>query len=483
MSSSERVLFVLLIVTYLIVGALFAIRTPDWQAPDEPAHYNYVAQVTTNGCCPVLELGDWNSVYLDNLKGVHFRPDTLGDLGTIQYEDHQPPLYYLLESIIFRLTNGSLTALRLFSVLLGAGVVAGAYAVGKALLPNYPQIALGAAAFVAFLPQHIAMLAAVENDALAELIVAITLWGIVVYLKSGRVKAWQLGVLVGLGLLTKISTIFLAGLVPLAILIKWWLQRDTGRRSIPSLLQQAALFGLPALILAGIWWLRDLSVYGSPDIFGLGRHNQVVVGQLRTADYIAQLGVGEYLRRGLETTFDSFWGQFGWMALPLSNGIYAVILIFLGITALGWIIGLARPLEKPLSPPAGSQEDSLSNEETPPRKDTVFLPSLRSGEGAGVRSVFLPSQRAAWFILTLTAILALLQYLYYNSEFVQFQGRYMYPGLIPLGLWIALGLDGWRRLFFADRRGLVLWIAPAVIALLIPLDLYLVWRVIPSLAP
>ena len=464
MSSSERVLFVLLIAAYLVVGALFAFRTPDWQAPDEPAHYNYVAQVATNGCCPVLEAGDWNSTYLDSLKSARFRPDTLGDLGTIQYEDHQPPLYYLLEAIIFRLTNGSLTALRLFSVLLGAGVVAATVAVGKALLPDHPQIALGAAAFVAFLPQHIAMLAAVENDALAELIVALTLWGIVVHLKSGRVKAWHLGVLVGLGLLTKVSTLFLAGLVPLAILLRWWITRDPNapvNRPVQTALGLAYVrregtvmpfeplrrliaFGVPTLILAGGWWLRDLDVYGFPDIFGLGRHNQVVVGQLRTADYITQLGVGEYLRRGFETTFNSFWGQFGWMALPLNNGIYAVILIFVGITALGWLIGLRRPLT-----PAANR----------------------------------PAQRAAWFILSLTALLALLQYLYYNTEFVQFQGRYLYPGLIPLGLWIALGLDGWRRLIFADRRGVVLWIAPALIALLIPLDLYLVWRVIPGLAP
>ena len=449
MSPSERVLFVLLIMAYLIIGALFAVRTPAWQAPDEPAHYNYVAQVTTNGCCPVLEVGDWNSVYLDNLKAVRFRPDTLGDLATIQYEDHQPPLYYLLESVVFRLTNGSLIALRLFSVILGAGVVAGTYAVGKALLPKYPQIALGAAAFVAFLPQHIAMLAAVENDALAELIVAMTLWAMIVYLKSERIKAWQLGMLVGLGLLTKVDTLFLAGLVPLAILLKWWIKgRSLGAQGVAPLLREGILFALPALILGGIWWLRDLSVYGFPDIFGLGRHNLVVVGQLRTADYIAQLGVGQYLRSGLETTFDSFWGQFGWMALPLSNGIYTIILIFLGITGIGLIIGVIRRL-------------------TPEADHSA--------------------QRSAWAILSLTALLAVLQYLYYNSEFVQFQGRYMYPGLIPLGLWIALGLDGWRRLIFSgDNQGrnmLHPYVGVAVIALLIPLDLYLVWRVIPGLAP
>ena len=246
-------------------------------------------------------------------------------------------------------------------MLLGAGVVAGAYAVGKALLPDHPQIALGAAALRRLSAAACRHARRRQKRRLAELIVALTLWGIVVYLKSGRVKAWQLGVLVGLGLLTKVSTIFLAGLVPLAILLKWWIKRDPTmpvNRPVQTALglayvkregtvmpfeplRRLVAFGVPALILGGVWWVRDLSVYGFPDLFGLGRHNLVVADQLRTADYIAQLGVGEYLRRGLETTFNSFWGQFGWMALPLANGIYTLILIFLVVTAVGWIVGSA----------------------------------------------------------------------------------------------------------------------------------------------
>ncbi|MBK8031792.1 MAG: hypothetical protein IPK17_20350 [Chloroflexi bacterium] len=112
-------LFVLLIV-YVIVGALYAVRTPAWQAPDEPAHYNYAAQVAANGCCPVIEMGDWDSAYLDTLKAERFPPDLLDRLPTIQYEDHQPPLYYLLSGLVYRLTDGSLTALRLLSVLISA---------------------------------------------------------------------------------------------------------------------------------------------------------------------------------------------------------------------------------------------------------------------------------------------------------------------------------------------------------------------------
>jgi hypothetical protein len=472
-SALERTLFILLLLAYLVIGALYALRTPLYDAPDEPAHYNYVEQVRLNGCCPVIEVGDWDSPYLDQLKAAHFtNPDLLTRIDTVQYEDHQPPLYYLLASVVARVTDSSQTALRLFSVLIGAGVVIGAYGTAKALLPSHPQIALGAAALVAFVPQHLAMLAAINNDGLAELIVAVTLWLTVLYLKTERVRVWQLGILVGLGLLTKASTIFLVGIVPLAIVAKWWIKRDPnappsrtvmtelgrvyvrGQGEAPpfGLVRGLIVFAVIVVIMGGVWWLRNLSIYGVPDIFGLGRHNLVVADQLRTADLIAQVGVNEYLRRGIETTFNSFWGQFGWMALPLPSWMYAAILIFLALVAVGWVIGWARRLA--------------------PEPD-----------GA--------AQRAAWLILSLTAALAVLQYLYYNTEFVQFQGRYMYPGLIPLGVWIALGVDGWRRLAF-DREGRTgqpagalrpysIWFTPAVIGLLIPLNLYILWRVLPGL--
>lgn len=443
---TERVLLILLLLAYLVVGGLFAIRTPAWQAPDEPAHFNYVAQVATNGCCPLLDVGDWDSAYLNELKSARFAPELLGNLADIQFEDHQPPLYYLLSSLVFSVSGGSLTALRLFSLVIGAGVVLCAYAVGKALLPAQPQIALGAAAFVAFIPQHMATLASVNNDSLAELVVAATLLLTILYLKTERVKAWQLGVVVGIGLLTKVNTIFLVGLVPLAILLKWWTGRAVTTRARPVLpLRELAMFALPVIVLGGVWWARNVSVYGFPDVFGLGRHDLVVTDQARTAERIAEIGFSDYLRESVAITFNSFWGQFGWMAFPLQDWMYAVILLFLIVAALGWLVGLRHPL--------------------PPEPDR-------------------PAQRAAWLILGVTLVAAFAQYVYYNLEFLQLQGRYLYPALIPLGIVVALGFDGWRRLVFGGSDGrLRRYAGVALIALLVPLNLYLVWRVIPGLAP
>src|SRR5690606_11323727 len=131
----ERPLLALLL-AYLIVGSLFAALTPAWQVPDEPAHYNYARQIVRQRrCCPVIEPGDWNQAYLDQLKAARFAPELLDELDTIQYEDHQPPLYYQIVSFVYSWFGDSLVAMRLLSVLMGAGVVLCAYALAKALLP------------------------------------------------------------------------------------------------------------------------------------------------------------------------------------------------------------------------------------------------------------------------------------------------------------------------------------------------------------
>ena len=116
-ATSYTLLLVLLV--YLALVALFAFKTPPWQNPDEPAHYNYVAYLATEGKLPVLQMGDYDGAYLERLKAEKFPPAL--SIDPVRYEFHQPPLYYLLAAPVYWLSGGSLLALRLFSAVLGAG--------------------------------------------------------------------------------------------------------------------------------------------------------------------------------------------------------------------------------------------------------------------------------------------------------------------------------------------------------------------------
>ncbi len=440
MNNQHRVILIGIVIVYFALGLAFVVRTPAWQAPDEPAHYNYIAQIV-NGELPVIEPGDWDRLYLEQLTSANFAPDLLDGLPALRYEDHQPPLYYLLQAPVFALTGGSLIALRIVSLIMGVGVILAAYAIARELYPTKPIIALTAAAFPAFLPQYLVIMSSVSNDAGALLVIAIALLLIVRFIDD-LVPAWWLGVIVGIGLLTKVNTLFLVGLVPLAILLKW---HYAGRRSTADLIAPLVAFALPVLVIGGVWMIRNVSVYGVPDIFGLGRHDVVVANQTRTVTRIDEIGTSAYLSEAVTTTFNSFIGQPGWMALPLQGWMYTVSLIITISAAVGGLLGaiIGRA-----------------------RLDVEY-------------DHFHP---AMWITLTVAALLALAQYLYYNLEFLQLQGRYLFPALIPLALWGALGLDAWRRLLI-PQVAIARWLPLIVMATLALLSLYVVWQVIPLLNP
>jgi hypothetical protein len=463
----KNIWLLLILALYFAIATLFALYTPAWQSPDEPAHYNYISQVAINGCCPVIQVGDWDSDYLEQLKSSRFHPSLLGNLPQVQYEDHQPPLYYLLAAPLFNLTRGTLPPLRLLSVLIGSLVVMCAYLIGQALLPNRPWIAVGTAAFAAFLPQNVHILASVNNDALAWAIIALTLLVTILYLK-GQTQwqipkvtlaiplPWLLGLLVGLGLLTKATTYFLVAVVLLAIFCHWRQQYAPAKMSfrqeaVKPWLRHGLQFLIPALFLGSLWWLRNVRVYGLPDFLGLQAHDRVVIGQLRTADYITQAGWTDYLTGLVQTTFISFWGQFGWMALPLSGRPLLVVAGLAAAAVSGWLIELVIK--------RNDRENGKSD------------------------------RRPIIWVLGLTFMLTIAAYIGYNLEFLQFQGRYLYAGLIPIALFLVSGLEAWGTFLAcltatAHYRPYFCWLAISPLLLLPLLDIYILLRIIiPGLTP
>lgn len=370
----------LIILAYLVLGTLYALFTPPWQAPDEPAHYNYVKYLAENHRFPTLQMGDYPHEYLEEIKAAKFPPEM--SISPIRYEFHQPPLYYLLAAPIYFLFGGKLLPLRLLSVLIGCALLYVTYRLVREVFPEGEELALGTAGFVAFVPMHVAMTAAVNNDALAEFILVSVLWMLVRHIKGGEKRLIGLGVLMGLGLLTKTTT-YIA--IPLAILAVGFASR----------------WMLPAFVLVLPWFVRNAFIYGDLDLLGLRRHDAIVVGQPRTSEWLARYGVGEVAKKFLPTTFRSFWAQFGWMGVLVDERIYLGLALLCALVGLGFVLFAARVLRR----------HSL----------TVF-------------------QRRALGLLALSALFTLLSYLWYNTKFVQHQGRYLFPALVPIGLAFSLGL-------------------------------------------
>lgn len=434
----ERLIYSAILFSFLMLGALFAWRVPDWQAPDEPAHYNYIAQVANGELLPVIEMGDWNNSYINEIKANDFVPSVIGELDTVQYENHQPPLYYWLATPIFIASNGSLFAVRMVSVILALVGLMLTYAITTSIFPEQRHLALAVMILIGFLPQNLHILASVNNDALAGVMIAVTILLCVRYLKDESQSAWGLGLAIGFIFITKTTAYFMAGVVVIVILMRWWQQSE---HKLNHLMQSYLKFGIPASIFALIYWGRNIATYGFPDFLGLQAHDRVVVGQLRRVEFIVENGIDAYWREAFFTTFHSFWGQFGWMEARLADAVppaiwFIVALIIIALSGLLLhVVGITR------------NQDKSAN-------STI------------------------WILLGFVMLFALAQYVYYNISFVQFQGRYIFAGIIPFAIGMVLGVDTWRKMIFKHQANLK-WLTIILFAIFIPLDLYLIWRVIP----
>jgi len=403
-----------ILLAYLALGLQYAALTPAWQVPDEPAHYNYIRHIVETGRLPILQIGDYDQAYLSRLTGEYFPPDLPVD--PVRYESWQPPLYYLLMTPVFLLFHGALLPLRLFSLFLGAGVIVFAFlvvreVVGRDAVGRDAALPLLAAGFIAFIPQHVAMMAGVNNDSLSELLIAIGLYFI---LRANRlgVGNWKLGFVIGLALVTKVAAYVLVPVAAVRLLLNW--QRVGWGEWRLVVRQGVIVFGI-ALAFGLLFWGRNLAVYGWPDFLASARHSLVVAEQPRTSQWAAQYGSAEVARRFLVTTFQSFWGQFGWMGVVMDRRVYLALLLY----SIGLAVGAVATLSRQ------SSREAVSSR-----------------------------QRDGVIILSVSGLLTLAVYLSYNLDFVQHQGRYLFPALIPIGLAAAVGLQQWAKWAAAAMRRL-----------------------------
>ncbi|MBI3244017.1 MAG: glycosyltransferase family 39 protein [Chloroflexi bacterium] len=454
-SPSPLLLVSLIIAAYLAIGFQYALLTPAWQVPDEPAHYNYVRTIAEHGALPVLNVGDYDQTYLSQLTSQGFPPELSVD--SVDYESWQPPLYYLLASPIFLLFDGALLPLRVFSLLLGAGVIVFAFlavreAVGVTVGATHESpLPLLAAGFIAFIPQHVAMMAGVNNDSLSELLIAIGLWLI---LRINR-QIWDLGFgilgfVIGLAFITKSQAYVLAPVAGLMLLLAWRrnLQLPITNNQLRSLSTRLVVVFIPALLIGSLMWWRNITVYGWPDFMAASRHNLVVADQPRTSQWVAEFGSTEVMRRFFQTTFQSFWGQFGWMGVVMDGRVYTVLLVYTLLLIGGLVIGYWR-------------NRGLENS---PREASNSLISN-------------------YYLLITSGLLTLGLYLYYNLSYVQHQGRYLFPALIPLGLAAAVGLSGWGGILSRLTRRDMSWVVGAVALIaMAALDVFALYRfIVPAL--
>jgi hypothetical protein len=413
-------------------------------APDEGAHFEYVAHLAETGKLPV------------------FKPLGANAPG---YEFHQPPLYYAICALPWKLLDGGSAAryaCRLVSLLCGAATLALLWQSAVALFPARRKLPLLATGFMALWPLHINVGAAAGPDALTDL------WCAALFFLIARAaqnhhegRTWHLrdsllmGGVLGLGLLTKNTPLALA---PIALLAAWMFARpsqdakaqdakarDAKARDAkaPDAERKAGLPLWNVLVVAGVagvlvsgWWARNTILYGDPlaaQVFDEAFRQS----SLRPADYFSpeaaaafgqQITLVIYVRAWLLVAFSTSWGLFGGPNTagsllnifgtrdPAPEAFLALPFILLcAVASLAAVLGLLRAARHWPQLPASTRR------------------ALGLWLGGGVLIAFSLAQ--------------------FNLIQFQAQARYLHPAALPIALALALG---WRTLWTHSPRR-VLW--------------------------
>lgn len=434
----------LLLLAFVILALLYTLATPPLEAGDESRHYAVVKYMAETGRLPVQNV----------LETSHLQRHW-------SHEGNQPPLYYALAAVLtawietgswdevfwynphttignpLRPDNKNITLhppgqpwrghvlavqlIRLLSIAMAAVTVTLVYAIALALFHGRRWLAAGAMAVAAFNPMFIFISASVNNDNAVIMFVTLALWLMVRLLQAGRFPPHRstalLGLLIGLGALSKLYAV---GLLPLAALLFLWLayqpspaalSTQPAARSTPPIVHyllritpSILLLFLLFLAVAGWFYWRNASLYEG-DFLAL-RIMRETAGQRAETPSLATLWAE------FEGFRIAYWGLFGGVNILADRWIYTVLdavslvallglLVFIGKLAvdqkeevislpvfsllLGWgLIMLAGFIVWNLTQPAG--------------QGRLFYPAVASFSGLGMLGLtwWLPVPAQKW---------------------------------------------------------------------------------------
>jgi 4-amino-4-deoxy-L-arabinose transferase-like glycosyltransferase len=386
------------------------------EAAQPPLYYIIMAGLTS-----WIDTSDLDEVHLVNAHAFVGNPNQLGNKNLII---HQPAR----EAFPWHGTVLAVYIIRLVSILLGAGTILLTARLGALLFDS--RIGYLAAALVAFNPMFIFVNAAVNNDALAIFLASL---GLMLLVRLWREapdprRHWSryaaLGLVLGLGMLTKLSV---GGLLLLAGIALAWLAWR--RRQWSLLLLGGGLVLVVAALVMTPWLLRNLNQYGDPT--GLDVFIQVQGGRdkpLTLAGWRGEFG----------TFYRSFWGLFGGVNVPAPEWVYILYNALAIAGAAGfiyWVWG----------------QRSAGREEL----DGEAAPSLRTAHDG------------LWLLVAWPLILLVLL-IRWNIISPAFQGRLIFPALGAITIIMSVGLLALVRPSMRSRLAMGIGLLALVIAALLP---------------
>jgi 4-amino-4-deoxy-L-arabinose transferase-like glycosyltransferase len=359
-----------ILIAFLILGVIYSVVTPIFEASDELWHYPLLQWLSKGNPLPVQDaknVGPWKqeasqpplyywltgaaTAWIDTSdmaqvrrENPHVNNGVITPDGNLNLVVHNPQV----ESFPWRGSVLAVHLARLMSVLMGAVTVWLTYRIALELFSDRSWLALGAAAVNAFTPMFIFISGAVNNDNLTMMLCSLGLLLIVKRLREYegpsirdqkaaerklsfrqdffyRMGRWlPLGVVLGLGALTKTSTLALLPITGLAVIVAAW-RKGSWREFWAGALATA----LPVLLIAGWWYFRNIQLYG--DVTGISAFIDVLGKRAAPASLLQLWGE----RWGFML---SYWGLFGGVNVPIDYWGYHVLNALAILAVIGVVI-------------------------------------------------------------------------------------------------------------------------------------------------
>jgi hypothetical protein len=436
----------LILLTFTLLTLYQSIVLPLGEADDETDHYQYLRFVARTGHPPFTEsergeagfkgglapLYYWLTAWpvaligeqsLPDIRRVDARPerhipsDGLGINHVLHTLDEQWP--WRGQPLAWRLV-------RFLSLPLALVTITASYILARRLYPEPKIIAIGAAAFVAFLPRFIGGSAVINDDNLVFALTTLLLLVQVIILQdtspSPRLFA-LFGALFGLTLITKYFSLIL---IPEVIFTLWVSLASRSRKpqtdpvSHPRFqtLRSPLIAFLAALgLTAGPWFAFILLRFNRISELGLIPGLTASLGEPQITAGLVGLLSGQSVRPVAATygpfewfglLYRSFWFEYGWMQIFAPGWVYALFTVLLLCVLTGHVMHAS------------------------------FFPRNRAKGPLWAQHVTpLTLLLTLHFFLFLSVVLAR----YVLSATVDTgQGRHLYPALAVIALYVSLGL-------------------------------------------
>lgn len=395
---------------FFFIGLIYLYAVPHFESPDSITHIAMIRWVSEhNGELPVQSKGhgqlygqqasqpplyyflmmpvwsafdtsDFEDVLTLNPHAIAGWPSRLGNRNLILYDQAYPPL--------LKGTSLAVYSIRLITLVISSITVFAVYKSARVIFPEKVSLAVMATALTAFNPQFLFIGSSVSNDNLVTMFASLITWQMLLTLRDGfnTRRSLLLAVLVALGTLSKLNGLVLVLAVALGGL---WLAYRT--RNLRGLLILGTSMAIIWLIVAGWWYIRNLTLYH--ELFGTSAMVANYGGRKTSLELLLQTEFAGFRQ--------SYWGLFGWFSIFVDYWFYLLTDVFMALSLIGMAIFVVQARKKPY-------------------------------------------QLTAFCFLTIIALVGMAMLIWWTSQTTGSQGRLIFPYITAFSILMAIGLSSLR---------------------------------------